>query len=205
MVVPPTTTTSTRRFTPIEYWYPLFAFYRGSIRWKFRPMRESKVGTLVQRSVPPYSFVVKQFCSLQDSMNAILSSWNSVPFATRANNVVALQSPISLSIAQSSTTEIYPNLEGMIEIEVPYYNSSHITPTYYTPVNTGPLVEPGVTFPKMFKGLVPPQAVVISASQAPSTSAEGNALSVTHYVAAGDDFSFFYILGVPPLVALNRS
>lgn len=205
VVIPPTTTDSVRRFTPLEYWYPLFAFYRGSMRWKLRPLQQSTVGTLVQQTTPNYPFVVKQFCSLQDSMNAVLNSWNSVPFVSRADNVVVVQNTSSIALAQSSTTEIYPNLEGMIEIEVPYYNSSHITPTYYTPVNTGPLVEPGVTFSKMFKGLVPPQAVVISAAQNPSTTEEGNFLTVNHYVAAGDDFSFFYILGVPPLVTLNRS
>jgi hypothetical protein len=190
---------SLRNMSQYEYWYILYAFYRGSMRWKLcaevANNTESGLTTVsgipIGRKTLDTSWTVKLYCSLQDTMNSIVDNFSA---ANSRNNYCTSALTNSLQNSEPSTTQIFQSLEGAIEFEVPYYNVSHITPAIlssYKPLN----------FPDMFRGNIPPVAVTATPRSAPGAS---NNINVMFYRAPGDDFSFHYILGVPPLVNLSR-
>jgi len=115
--------------------------------------------------------------------------------ATSLTIVTPVVNSLDVSASSTSETVVLPSLEGMVEFEVPYYNVSHITPAVYAPA---PSV---VTNSGFMLGNTPPQLVTIAPFSTPSAT---NVQFSTHYRAPGDDFSFFYLLGVPPLVNYTR-
>lgn len=179
-VTTPTATPSGGQYYPqLDYWYTLFAFYRGSVRYK------AKV-TNANWQQPNTMFLVKMYNSLGDAMVGLLNR-----FATTPNIYLPTNLSQYYNYAQPSSLEIQPDLEGMLEFEVPYYNISHITPAVYT-------TTPTITSAQMLTGSAPPTIVTIK----PSTT---QSVDFTMYRAAGDDFSLSYILGVPLLTGIAQA
>jgi len=185
---PQSNTTSLQAVPQFEYWYSIYAFWRGSMRWKMLNMRADTVGGT--REFNPSPYLIKQFSSLGDSMQSLISN-----LATSLTIVTPVVNSLDVSASSTSETVVLPSLEGMVEFEVPYYNVSHITPAVYAPA---PSV---VTNSGFMLGNTPPQLVTIAPFSTPSAT---NVQFSTHYRAPGDDFSFFYLLGVPPLVNYTR-
>nr|ULF99814.1 MAG: structural polyprotein [Dicistroviridae sp.] len=191
LVVPPqSSVTDKQAVTQFEYWYSLYAFWRGSMRWKAMGASAPSESGPITFSTQPVS--VKQFAALGDSMNSLLlatltSTSPITTFNTSAYGDVANSLP--------SETIIFPNVEGMMEFEVPYYNVSHITPAVYGSAPSS------ITNTNFFLGNAPPQLVVFQGLSPPSTT---NLQQFNFFRAPGDDFSFFYLLGVPPLVNFQR-
>nr|ULF99842.1 MAG: hypothetical protein 2 [Cripavirus sp.] len=185
---PTTVLNSTQNISMFEYYYFIYAFWRGSMRIKATHGASNAAGLVTSKTV--YYMIYRMFNSLQDSMRSLVN----VLTNGQPQSVVAL--PAGITNSGTSTNVIDPDIEGLAEIEVPYYNVSHISPaTTYTSA------EPPVSFDTMFKGHVPPVLLTISAGQGLTGS---NTVSSTFYRAPGDDFSLMYIVGVPPLVNISR-
>jgi hypothetical protein len=185
---PQSNTTGFQTVSQYEYWYSIYAFWRGSMRWKMLNMRaDTATGT---RSFNTAPVEISQYASLSDSMATLINS-----VTTSLTPVTPITLPNDVGASEPSTTVVLPSLEGMIEFEVPYYNVSHITPAVYAPAPSA------VTSNGFFLGNTPPQIVTVSPFSIPSAT---NVSYTTHYRAPGDDFSFFYLLGVPPLVNYVR-
>lgn len=214
VTAPASTVAPARGYSQFEYWFTLYAFWRGSMRFKTQVVTQNPGGAAPTASNPnaniygystgaktaDFPFAVRLFCSLQDTMNALITKWNAVGASTRFFNAV-LTSTLTSDLPQPSTTLMYPTLEGMLEYEIPYYNSSHITPTVFSPNAAVGAAGAPVSFDVFYKGLLPPEIVTIMPTVPASPT---NVITYTHYRAPGDDFSFFYLLGVPPLVNIAR-
>lgn len=203
VTIPPGAVAPKRGYSQFEYWYTIYAFWRGSMRIKSQPL-VGNVGATTNTNVfgyssgpktPDFPFVIQMFSSLSDSMNALLVKWAAVAAGSRFFNIVATTA-LTSELPQPSTTVVYPSLEGMIEYEVPYYNSSHISPTIFSSATAEP-----VSFSNFYRGLTPPTIVTVTPSV---TASATSTLEYVHYRAPGDDYSLFYLLGVPPLVNVAR-
>lgn len=166
-------------YSQLDYWYTLFAFYRGSVRLKVKATDSNGISSNGMH-------LVKMYNSLQDALVGLVAR-----FSATANRYIAATLPKYYEYAQPSMIEIDPNLEGMLEFEVPYYNISHITPCVYT-------ATPSISINQMLVGSAPPTIVTITKSQS-------SAVQYTVYRAAGDDFSLSYILGVPLLTGISQT
>jgi len=204
-----------RNMPQIEYWWLLFGFWRGSQRWKIvsevanndaTGVTYTNVsGIPVGRKTLDTSWTVKLYCSMQQTMYTMIGTspystpataglWTVASLGGGSNNWATVPLTNDMVSSEPSTTQIFQSLEGALEFEVPYYNISHITPAILS--SSYPL-----NFPDMYKGNTPPCVVTATPRAAPGTQ---NVINCMFYRAAGDDFSFHYLLGVPPLVNITR-
>lgn len=174
-----------------EYYYFLYAFWRGSQRFKAVSMYTQGSDKKQQGT---YRIVMTN--SVQDSFKQIRDTLS--PSLPVQNSVL----PEQIDNMGSSVQVVQSNLEGMLEFEVPYYNVSHISPaTLYDPSN-----EPPLTIAKVLKGNVPPVLVHIRpTNESYSYEPDSSSLNLEYYRAVGDDFSLMYLVGVPPLINPDRS
>lgn len=176
-----------------EYYYYLYAFWRGSMRYKCT-FSNRPGGTS-----PPYAFKnyihLYMWNSVQDTFNSLVSL-----FTAGGAQAQSIQKfPDSTTNMGPSTQIIDPNIEGLTEFEVPYYNISHISPaTLYT--NT----EKPLDIKPVLKGHIPPVIIGIN-PQDVSDASENTSTIVNILRAPGDDYSLMYLVGVPPLVNVKRS
>lgn len=174
-----------------EYYYFLYAFWRGSQRFKAVSMYQQGTN---QRQQGTYRVVMTN--SVQDSFKLVRD--------TLTGSVPVQGAALSEQIDNmgSSVQVVQTNLEGMLEFEVPYYNVSHISPaTLYDPTN-----EPPLTIANVLKGNVPPVLIHIRPTNGGySFTPDTSSLNLEYYRAVGDDFSLMYLVGVPPLVNPSRS
>ena len=163
--------TSSKTITQLEYYYFLYAFWRGSMRVKAATFNSD--GGEAPTSTP----------------RASNNIWN-------IGLINSIQDTFNSNIAIAS------NLEGLVEFEVPYYNVSHISPaTLYTNA------ERPVEISNVLKGHIPPAIVTMSSRALGGFTASASAeiTNAQFYRAAGDDFSLMYLVGVPPLVNVDRT
>lgn len=192
-------TTSDKSISQFEYYYFIYAFWRGSMRIKAATFTSNGVAA---RTLNPRTsnniWNVGLINSIQDTFNTLVARFTA--------GGVPVQSTIPLTAPMinmgSSDIEVASNVEGLVEFEIPYYNVSHISPaTLYTST------ERPVEIANVLKGHIPP-AIVTFASRALNGFTAPLAIEQTNaqfYRAAGDDFSFMYLVGVPPLVNVNRA
>jgi hypothetical protein len=95
-----------------------------------------------------------------------------------------------LLAAPFSTSLSKPSIEGTIEVEVPYYNLTHITPALTAP-QTRARVEQS-NYPTPVVSFIPRNSIAVPAA---------NTLDPLLFRACADDFRFLYMLG-PPQVSL---
>lgn len=192
---PPNVLTSTRSWSLFEYYYYLYGFWRGSMRLKIFP-------TVFDNTVPPtfvptspnLNYIVSMFTSVQDNFNTLQQRFTTGAPIQRTTGFGA-----AVNNMGQSRHVVTTNVEGCVEFEVPYYNPSHISPaTLYT---TTPIETTNV-----LRGHIPPTIITAGIARAGSAPAPGAFEAIDHmaYRAPGDDFSFMYLLGTPPLVNVSR-
>jgi hypothetical protein len=189
-MIPPTSIASTRQMPLLDYYYYLYAFWRGSMRYKL--YSETSPTATGSRTKSNFPWIVSMFSSIQDSMNQLVPL-----FSATVNQVASAILPIGVLYSQPSRIVVDTQVEGLVEFEVPYYNISHISPaTQFNATNRAANIN------DMLRGHTPPVVVTMRPSSVPSTS---NVITTSLYKAAGDDFSLMYLVGVPPLVNLIRT
>lgn len=191
MMAAPTSVGSTRRMTQLDYYYYLYAFWRGSMRYKL--ISETTADPATQgRKASDFAWDIQMFSSLQDTMNSLITF-----FSATTNTVIDFLSNNSVKNSLGSNIVVEQSLEGLVEFEVPYYNISHISPATQFATNGGAL-----TMDAMFKGHIPPCVVTLRPRTAPGNT---NQVYTTMWKAPGDDFTLSYIVGVPVLANISRS
>lgn len=198
---PPTSVSDIGPFlfkTMLEYFVYVFAFHRGSVRIKTHTLKHdaySDDGDNFSTKYAGYQSV-SLYTSANDQMNHLIN-FNYVPVTADQDSSAAMTTNINVldALAGQSMQVIDPTLEGLIEVEVPYYNASHITPTSIIDVGQMPL-----TMEDIYNGKSQPSALVVQLDN--SFIPPSKTLKTRVYRAAGDDFSFLYTLGVPQLLRL---
>lgn len=190
--------TSNKTISQFEYYYFLYAFWRGSMRIKAATYTSD--GMEEKTQVPRNSnniWNIGLINSVQETFNTLVTRFTAG--AVPVQPTIPLTNP--MIDMGSSNIEVASNVEGLLEFEVPYYNVSHISPaTLYTST------ERPVQIDNVLKGHIPP-AIVTVASRASNGFTPALAIEQTNaqfYRAVGDDFSFMYLVGVPPLVDVVR-
>lgn len=162
----------------VEYFHDIYGFYRGGMRLKVMAEGEP-------------NFLISMFNTLQEGLLTLINKFNLVAYPYLRSTV-----PLNLIRSATSSTFVSTPVEGSIEFQVPYYNSSHISPCVGFTI--------GVTSPisrnSALRGFTPPVIVGVT----PTHAIDGlNQVTCMISRAAADDFSFFYILGPPPLVPID--
>lgn len=160
----------------IDYFSTIYTFFRGGMRLKlianptetaetssFRPLYAIRMLTQLNKE-----FLDVNFTNTTQSGNPIYSTASSG----------------SLDQNGYSTVLVDPSLEGCIEVEVPYYNISHLTPIK----RYGSLT--AIRKEEFSKGNLPTSVVTIR-----NQSSDVTNVTWALYRAAADDYSFFYIIG----------
>lgn len=193
-VIQPTRAVDQHKTTSMfEYYYFLYAFWRGSQRFKATSMFMSKDGATKRQQG---TFRVVMTNSVQDSFKYLRDALS--------NDIPIQKAPLKTQIDNMGTSlnVVQTNLEGMVEFEVPYYNVSHISPATVYNNNT----EPPLTISKVLTGNIPPVLVHVRPTNGDhSYTPDNSSLDLEWYRAVGDDFSFLYLVGVPPLVNVLRT
>lgn len=174
-----------------EYYYFIYGFWRGSMRLKaFSVTTPSATTASVANTDTTFTF--NHYNSVQDSFNSLVNRFAVNDFPVKATSAL----PAGTVGYGNSMTYVNPKLEGVMEVEVPYYNVSHISPatTYST-------TESPITISTVLKGHVPPAITAIQPN-GPIRSTLPYNLQIAR--APGDDFSFMYLVGVPPLTNVAR-
>jgi len=187
--IAPTTVGTTRNMSQLDYYYYLYAFWRGSMRYKM--ISETSVNSN-GRVKSNFSWDISMFNSIQDTMNTLVNYFS----ATVNIAVAALLGPSVLN-SVSSNIIVDPTIEGVVEFEVPYYNISHISPATQYSSTDRPL-----NIQNMLKGHIPPCCVTLTPRTATSNI---NSVYSSLWKAPGDDYSLSYLVGVPLLTNLSRA
>jgi hypothetical protein len=181
--------------TLFEYYYMIYGFWRGSMRMKSHAVWTNGISPTIPirpQKVPNFQ-TNRMICSVQDSMDALEA------LSTAGDNVVAQKPALTSGIVGlgESMQVVDTGVEGLVEVEFPYYNVSHISPaTTYT------ASDKPISINNMLRGHVPP---VVGIANFGGTPGEGNTISISYNRAPGDDFSLMYLVGVPPLTNVNRT
>uniref|UniRef100_A0AAT9JPP3 Capsid polyprotein VP90 n=1 Tax=Reticulitermes speratus dicistrovirus TaxID=3032235 RepID=A0AAT9JPP3_9VIRU len=191
---PPTTVPGTASIiSMLDYYYYIYAFWRGSVRIKMNIQSYSGTAPNLTYQTERSGVDWKMYCAAQDTLNAIVTSLNAdgtpIQIVTLAN---------ARKVGGCSQLYIDSHIEGLQEIEIPYYNVSHISPAYLVGATESPL-----SLANAYKGHVPPVAVLCEPL---NTTADVTGTSMRTYRfmrAAGDDYSLMYLLGCPPLVNVS--
>jgi len=222
----------------ISYFAYIYAFFRGGIRIKIAGLSQSADGPLVASAVPdgiwfskPYStsnIFVKMFNSTDAIMNSIYN------FNAKINQILGKIGCDQLQIYGNPTFNEYlhplfsdsnsavvvsNNVEGMTEIEVPYYNSTHLTPALFVqnsdnlfPISSIAESEGAYPAPALVFGTLPYntkfellQTFVGSSGPNVSSTMVSSTQTIYHvYRSAADDYGLHYIMGIPPLRKLTN-
>lgn len=182
--------------------YSMYAFFRGSVRYK---VTVSRPGANYSATMPVYIYI-------NNVVNPDSGNWSPNMGITPSINSGAatnlgtgpIQPLYDIAPVTATTLKtgfayqpglaearmvVYPNLEGMIEFEVPFHASGPFCPTNYgqnNPTNARSLFYP---FP----------TVTITGTQS-AVGATGHTLTgctLDVFRACGDDFSFGGLLGSP--------
>lgn len=217
----------------ISYFSYIYSFFRGGMRLKIAGISQSAEGLLPSSETPsgvwmskPYStsnIFVKMLNALNPVMTSIVTrtqklnniigkvGCNGLQFAGSNSNVIAEMHPLFTNA--SSTVIISNMIEGVTEVEVPYYNSTHITPCVDNgatasmfPVISMSEAEGSYPLPVLVFGTLPYNTnfqmteAISSPSNIYSTMEASTQTSFHIYRQAADDFGFHYIMGIPTMI-----
>lgn len=191
---------------PLHYISYIYRFYNGSRRYKFFFTDTDKINSLVRnrtsgafpvgtfnytRNYSPYTFVRGQRISINGDITKPM---------LEVNSNSAIDGP-------SFSTIIYPDLNGAIEVEVPYYAMTPISIVGQgTVANTeGVLISRPKVFIQQGFGSKDNDYPIFNQAGNSITSKENGLVyrytfnGGTLMTAAGDDFNFGYLLGSPPV------
>lgn len=207
----------------VSYFSMVYAFFRGGMRIKCDCKKLSLVGDRTAATNPSYfvqdghnvTFKVRMYNAHDKEYGAIRR------FTRRINNVLgkiginpfSSTQEVSLVTDATSTALVVQQIEGLTEFEVPYYNSTHLSPSI--------VVKPTIVDKKdetqIFPGtsgsddsyplpivLVGESMRVMGQSQqigeSTLTYSPLSTLVVDFYRSAADDYSLSYFMGIPPMV-----
>jgi len=176
-------------YSMLQYFYYLFGFYRGGMRLKAY-FREPAIDTIPNPRRKLNQFIDSVLLtSADDQMNDVIGELATI--TGPSNSVVqALNITDEPLYAGASWQTVDTSLEGLVELEVPYYNISHITPTSMALVGEKP-----IQMDLIYRGLIPPSLLIMDAD----LTGLDALYNVKVFRAVADDFSFLYTLGVPQL------
>jgi len=160
-------------FDYIDYFSYLYAFYRGGMRLSLDP------GNSDSRYVNTWRIL----------MRTALNNFYPEEVIPRAQVVAPNTIPPQLLASPFANAISKPSIEGIIDVEIPYYNLTHITPVL-TANQTANQVEES-NYPTPLVTFMPRNGV-----ETPNPL-----VKPVLFRAASDDFRFMYMLG-PPQVAL---
>jgi len=175
-------------YSMLQYFYYLFGFYRGGMRIKAY-FREPGDGTITPRRKLNQFIDSVLLTSADDQMNDVIDALETIT-GPRNSVVQTLNVTNEPLYAGASWQTVDTSLEGLVELEVPYYNVSHITPTSMALVGEKP-----TSMDLIYRGLIPPSLLIMEAG----LSGKDTQFDVKVFRAASDDFSLLYTLGVPQL------
>jgi hypothetical protein len=181
--------------------YPLFSFFRGSIRYKIAITYPT---TAYNPALPVYVYI-------NNMINPAYETWSPVMQITSTGSSTNLGTgpvqPLFDLPPQTTTTQktgfayqpglaesrmiVFPDKEGLIEFEVPFHATGPFCPTNYgqnNPTNTRSIYTPF------------PTVTITGTSNPTGGPASGATLagcSLEIFRAVGDDFSFGGLLGAP--------
>lgn len=172
----------------LSYFNSLFAFFRGGIRIKLLTTgNTSNLGVYMFNATDPYFDTIVDKTLQRDAMQGvtIVSSFWADDLASYLSTAV-------------STLVVDKDIEGAIEFEVPYYNSSHLTPAIVSQSLFPAAEEEGA------EGCYPSPIILFGLqSETPKRNSTGESVptdleaNITIFRAASDDFSFSYYIGTP--------
>nr|WPV63181.1 MAG: capsid protein [Wenzhou bat dicistrovirus 3] len=212
------TTNGTKDVDYISYFSQIFAFYRGGMRLKVYAQEAQSGDTNTRLKVDNepavwfkmFNAVTILYARIVGNIYKVNNVLGKVNLTNTTPTGFGGSSTLNPAIL-NATSDLISNqrVEGMHEIEIPYYNSTHISPAvlHYqsdplvvdpegqTSENTTPL--PLIMFGK------PPQ--LVSRTIGSSSYTTLNTSTYTVYRSAADDFGFYYLIGVPILVVRSVS
>lgn len=160
-------------FDYIDYFSYLYGFFRGGVRVSLDPGYYDP------------AFVGTWRVLLRSSLS------NAYPVTNIPRAEITSSSTFTTQILKSPFANILsrPTIEGIVDVEVPYYNQTHIAPVTVTP-QTKKGVERAF-YPS-------PLVTFIPRTRTNTATADPN-----FWRAASDDFRFSYLLGPPQVILLS--
>jgi hypothetical protein len=205
---------------PLHYISYLYRFYRGGRRYKIwsLPNRHSKVSA-ASWSTPNSTATPNVF---PDNTQALTTHEfenvrSQLPYVVTRNRGISVNGPVEppqLAQGYKPTQQAvfetfqYPDLNGCVEVEIPYYSSLPISLVGEGDVGgagSGHFIERSkvnFTLGSVLEDLETPYPVVISeaADMTNTNACTRNSIgSCRVYTAAADDFSFGYLVGAPKI------
>jgi len=220
----------------ISYFSSIYTFFRGGIRLKITGITQSADGPKVNSSPDtniwyskPTNFsqiFIRMLNTNSPLTTAILAKLRRVKDYSRTLARIGC-SRLQFWFGDPGETYIHPifadassanlvsnNIEGVSEVEVPYYNSTHLTPTNSCPTTStnifptaDDVLEGAYPMPMVIFGTTPintnfPLFQSNPADPATTTMMTMSSNSTYHiYRAAGDDYGFHYIMGIPTMIS----
>lgn len=159
-------------FDYIDYFSYLYGFYRGGMRISIDAGSAGSYSAL--------TYIVK--------MRTSLGSFYPTGEIPRVSTRVLSAVPKQLLYSPFATQVIKPSLEGLIDVEVPYYSASHVAPVLVQEQTQDLVEESNYPFP-----------LITFYTSGAATAITGNIANIqpTIYRACSDDFRFQYLLGPP--------
>jgi hypothetical protein len=210
----------------MSYFMNIYAFFRGGVRIKTMTQKLSAVGPLVPQVTPNGVW----YCDPSTDVTILAKMYNnvSIDYLNMSNKIrragnnncigqIGFQYSDPSSnytnllpgiVNSSSTSIVKQSVEGCAEFEIPYYNSTHITPAITTsvsqpliPITGNQFTETAYPLPFfVFTPLPSPKGILVGGN---ANSATMNcAVAYTHWIfrSAADDFGLMYLLGMPTLI-----
>lgn len=182
--------------------YNMFAFFRGSMRFK---IVVAYPGGNYDSSKPVYIYINNMINPSIGSFSPNMTQASPVGFSNSLNlGTGPIQPVFDVPYTTSTTLKtsfayqpglvesrmvVFPNLEGVIEFEVPFYASGPFCPTNYG-IN-GPVNNRSITVPF-------PTVTVTGTTNAAGASPTLLGCTLDIFRAVGDDFHFGGLMGCPP-------
>lgn len=202
---PGTTTSPTLRVDWVDYFSLPFVFARGAMRFKFalNDITSNYPGGLP--TVTDQWRLNKMFVKLYNSFfsyeypDLTNGKFNRLAGGDGRTATIPMTTPArpygNLLLYSDSTTTVATAIEGIAEIEVPYYNVGHMMPVEIPVFDSGTY-----TYPKVFRGDLPTSLLGMW------TDAETDVpLRTAVYRACGDDFQLGFLIGMPICTTLDRA
>jgi len=206
---------------PLYYISYLYRFWRGSRRYKFATPATNGLRCTNQGQRPAYSYNTTrdEYATATDGFEYDAIRPSDPLIVRRSTNIDEngiLERPVldTFTTTQSSSTfehYVYPDLNGTIEFEVPYYAQTPISLVGEGKISNvdGPIIRrskvdimrslnpKGLDRPMYayYSDTVFPQSPILAAVDAGGVRNCFGAYNL--YEAAGDDFSFGYLIGAP--------
>jgi hypothetical protein len=169
--------------TYLRYYCQAYVGYRGGIKWKIILSQGQTVGYISAYRLP-ISDTTKSNSAYRNGINT-------------SDNTAAKQNILSVTGANSWASECGIHFQDnrsttTCAFEIPYYFSTRYTELHSTIADTDDSLE------------LPYQSFGVQYSFGPSTAATGSAPPLEtafalNYVAGGEDFTFFFFIGQPPM------